>query len=109
MNRFEHRTAVVTGAASGIGAAIASALHSEGARVVWIDRDPAVEELAHRHDGVGVVGDVSDTELPGRVLELIRKQAEGLDHFGVPPLRRTPGFMPRAVARDGSAVLLPRG
>jgi len=34
---------------------------------------------------------------------------EALAGFGVPPLRRTPGFMPRAVARDGSAVLLPRG
>ncbi len=81
MNRFDHRTAVVTGAASGIGAAIAAALHGEGAEVVWIDRDPAVEEIAKRHDCVGVVGDVSDLELPRRVLELIRKHAEGLDHF----------------------------
>lgn len=40
-NRFDGRTAVVTGAASGIGAAIAAALIAEGANVVGLDFDEA--------------------------------------------------------------------
>lgn len=40
MNRFENKIAVVTGAASGIGAATAARLRSEGGAVVGIDRDP---------------------------------------------------------------------
>ncbi len=39
--RFENRVAVVTGGVSGIGAAIASRLAGEGARVVLWDRDEA--------------------------------------------------------------------
>ncbi|WP_245720183.1 SDR family NAD(P)-dependent oxidoreductase [Nocardia uniformis] len=38
-HRFDGRTAVVTGAASGIGAAIAAALIAEGAQVVGLDID----------------------------------------------------------------------
>ncbi|WP_419924540.1 SDR family NAD(P)-dependent oxidoreductase [Candidatus Poriferisocius sp.] len=40
MNRFENKIAVVTGAASGIGAATAARFRSEGGTVVGIDRDP---------------------------------------------------------------------
>lgn len=39
VHRFDGRTAVVTGAASGIGAAIAAALIAEGANVVGLDID----------------------------------------------------------------------
>ena len=41
MARLEGRVAIVTGAAAGIGAAIARAFVSEGARVVVADRDLA--------------------------------------------------------------------
>jgi NAD(P)-dependent dehydrogenase (short-subunit alcohol dehydrogenase family) len=41
MDRIERRTALVTGAASGIGLSIATALVEEGARVILADRDDA--------------------------------------------------------------------
>ena len=40
--RFEGRTALVTGAARGIGLAITERLLGEGARVALVDRDPEV-------------------------------------------------------------------
>lgn len=48
MGRFEGRTALVTGAAGGIGAAVVRMLRAEGARVAVADRDvSAVEAEAH--------------------------------------------------------------
>jgi NAD(P)-dependent dehydrogenase (short-subunit alcohol dehydrogenase family) len=40
-NRFEGRTAVITGAGSGMGAAMARGFHAEGASVVAVDVDEA--------------------------------------------------------------------
>jgi 3-oxoacyl-[acyl-carrier protein] reductase len=44
--KFEDKTALVTGAARGIGLAIVERLLGEGARVALVDRDPAVEDVA---------------------------------------------------------------
>jgi NAD(P)-dependent dehydrogenase (short-subunit alcohol dehydrogenase family) len=52
---------VVLGAASGIGAAIARAFAAEAARVVAVDRDSSVLDLAGRLSAaLGVVADVTD-------------------------------------------------
>lgn len=63
MNLLNNRRAVITGAASGIGAAIALAYAEAGARLVLCDRDAerlgAVAEQC-RHLGVDVVESVAD-------------------------------------------------
>ena len=53
MGRMQDRGAVVTGAAGGIGAAIARSLTAEGARVAVIDLDQAQADAAA--DATGAV------------------------------------------------------
>jgi NAD(P)-dependent dehydrogenase (short-subunit alcohol dehydrogenase family) len=54
-------TAVITGAASGIGWALAEALHAQGARLVLSDIDAdGVSVVAERLGGVAVPADVGD-------------------------------------------------
>lgn len=56
------RVALVTGAAAGIGRAVASAFSERGATLILVDRNPSVRqtasELGSQH--LGFVGDVSD-------------------------------------------------
>jgi NAD(P)-dependent dehydrogenase (short-subunit alcohol dehydrogenase family) len=67
MNRFDGKTAIVTGGASGIGLAIAKRLGSEGARIVVAAlsspaNDQAVADIkaAGAPDAVCIICDVSD-------------------------------------------------
>ena len=46
ISRFQGRSAIVTGGASGIGRGIAERLLAEGARVSLWDANPAVAEVA---------------------------------------------------------------
>ena len=55
--KLEDRVAIVTGAASGIGAEVARVFAREGARVALVDRDPITAPPA---GGLAFQGDVSD-------------------------------------------------
>lgn len=62
-NRFTGRLAIVTGAASGIGFAIAERLAAQGATVIAVDRD--ADGLARLPQGIeAVTADVTDPALP---------------------------------------------
>ena len=61
------RTVVVTGAASGIGAAVVTALADNGDRVIAVDISERVTELPN---AVPVVGDVASEDCWQRVVEL---------------------------------------
>jgi NAD(P)-dependent dehydrogenase (short-subunit alcohol dehydrogenase family) len=75
---LDGKVALVTGASSGIGAAIAAAMSGAGARVVLTGRDEA--RLRAVADGLGehhvVVADLADDEAPARIV------ADALDAYG---------------------------
>jgi NAD(P)-dependent dehydrogenase (short-subunit alcohol dehydrogenase family) len=79
---LEGSVVAVFGAARGIGAAIARAFAEESARVVAIDRDPTVVELADRltPPGLGIVADVTNYAAVCRTAEEITARFGRCDH-----------------------------
>jgi 3-hydroxybutyrate dehydrogenase len=61
MGELDGRTALITGAASGIGAACAEMLAGAGARVLLLDRDERVTDAARALGGDAVIVDLTDT------------------------------------------------
>lgn len=76
-------TAVVTGAAGGIGRAIATRLVAEGFRVVVADLDPAVAETAGALGDDVVAAVVGDCASEAGVADLITAAQEQLGHIDV--------------------------
>lgn len=76
---LDGEVAVVTGAASGIGRAVAAALLAQGAAVVGIDLNPGVEETFSDARWRGLVGDVSATEVLDAAFALAARDFGGVD------------------------------
>src|SRR2546427_9416988 len=80
MGQLDGRTALITGAARGIGAACARRLAAEGARLVLADQDGAgVEKLAAELGQVAVRADVTRHADIERMLEEPYRRFGGLD------------------------------
>jgi NAD(P)-dependent dehydrogenase (short-subunit alcohol dehydrogenase family) len=86
MPRFRDQVAIVTGAASGIGLAVARAFGSEGARVAIADLDPDKAELAALSvraagapDAFAVLCDVADETQVTRACDAVIARWERLD------------------------------
>jgi NAD(P)-dependent dehydrogenase (short-subunit alcohol dehydrogenase family) len=73
-------TVVITGAASGIGRALADAFLSDGARVMAVDRDPGgLEELSGR----GALTRMVDVSLPEQVESMVNAAVEATGRLDV--------------------------
>lgn len=74
------RTVIVTGAASGMGAATARLFAAEGDHVFVVDRDPdGAERTATLIGGTAVVGDVTDSAFCDAAVERAVRNHGGLD------------------------------
>lgn len=77
--RFEGQVALVTGAASGIGRAIAARFLDEGAAVVGLDRNPDVVTAFSGLGWLGIAADVTDTAALESALDSAVQRFGGID------------------------------
>lgn len=103
MNRLQGKVALVTGAARGLGLAIAKRFVEEGAQVVVNDVDiVAAEKAAAPLGGVALAADVSDSAAVRRMFEATAKRFGRLDvlvnNAGISGVENDPAL--RAKFRD---------
>ena len=84
MKRLEGKSAVVTGAASGIGRASAILFAQHGASVVAVDRDAEVEQTALQirsagGKAIGLAKDVSSEKSVADMMDTAVREFGGLD------------------------------
>ncbi len=76
---LDGKVAVVTGAAQGIGRAIAEGLAAEGARLVVADLRGAEDAAAAFPDGVGIECDVASEQDVQRLADVVVERCGGVD------------------------------
>lgn len=78
---LQNKVAIVTGAASGIGYAIARCLSSAGAQVAMVDRAEEVKSVANEMDNParGYVFDLANVEALGELVEQIHQDFGRID------------------------------
>lgn len=79
---LQGKVAVVTGAARGIGAAIASTFARDGAHVVCLDvpaQGAELSEVANRVGGEALQLDITDEDAPAKLVEHLRSRHGGAD------------------------------
>lgn len=79
MGQLDGKVAVVTGAAQGIGRAIADGLARDGARIVVADLRGAEAAAATYPDGVGLTVDVADEAAVQRLVDETVARCGGID------------------------------
>jgi NAD(P)-dependent dehydrogenase (short-subunit alcohol dehydrogenase family) len=90
--RIDGMTALVTGGASGLGAATARMLARAGAAVTVFDRDgPGAKALASEIGGVAAPGDVADPGAVARALDSAATPRIVVNCAGIGPPRRIVG------------------
>lgn len=79
--QLEGKIAVITGGASGMGAAVGRLFHAHGAKVVLSDLSDGVYEIASElgEGAIGITGDVSKTADANAMVELSVSRFGGLD------------------------------
>lgn len=74
MNRLKDQVVIVTGAATGIGHAIAAACIAEGANVLLVDLHPGIIEIGKALGGVGLQLDVTESAAAETAIDLACSQ-----------------------------------
>jgi NADP-dependent 3-hydroxy acid dehydrogenase YdfG len=101
MKRFENQTAIVTGASSGIGRAIALALAQEGAHIALAARrEELLEEVAGEIRNLGSKALVVPTDVTDRdqIRQLVHKTIDAWNHVDI--VVANAGLYVRAPIRD---------
>jgi NAD(P)-dependent dehydrogenase (short-subunit alcohol dehydrogenase family) len=96
--RLDGRVALITGAASGIGAAIADVFADAGAQIVVVDLDPGASELRATQLGRGAVGFGCDVSDPASVEAAVERAVAAVGRVDV--LVNSAGIVDLAPAED---------
>jgi NAD(P)-dependent dehydrogenase (short-subunit alcohol dehydrogenase family) len=96
--RLEERIAIVTGAAAGIGAAIARAFCGEGARVVVADRDSEAAEATAKEIGRAAIAMRLVVTKEDQVLAVVADTLARFDRIDI--LVNNAGIMRKAYVKD---------